>query len=1071
MNIRDTVIDAVLTPKTVRTVSDPALVSHVHEPHETLGWTSYWNMPVYLVSFAFLWVGMLGFLDYALSTSAQHGSMIAVPCAAALILCGAALFVAQTHVRWSGTLALLGFASSASCTLVGLTPFSSGHVHALDGVFVPDSGYWGIVLALLSLAIACGQRGRRGRQCARYLAAMAIGAAILLRLAPAWIQSGSYGAVDTANIAVLLVVMGGASVLALSRRWTPVNPLANKTVAVIAIAGSFVSVLGWYALAAQERSTTLRHAEIVSAGIEHRLQRSVLDQVGPISRMSRRWTQLGEVPSQTFVNEEFSSLLHDFGALYLVAVLDNERRIRWHAGRDAEGLPWLTQRLGTARYQGWLDAAVSSGRSRFSHVDNMTAPGLRSLVAAPIATPPMDGWLIVAVQDVSMLIAGAMSANVNALEFRIDQGERVLYGDRQHRGYGSYINQTMINLSDDVFWRLSSWHAEPWIQPLNGLVPDLVLLAGLLFTLLLIQAQQMLNAIRQHAARLHHGSLHDALTGLPNKKQLKIRLRQACRAARQNVQTVRVVLFDLDGIKLINDSMGRHIGDCVLHAAAHRIMDEVRGTATVARLDGVEFVAVFENASRDDAIGATKAIIASVARPYCVESMELRLTTNAGIAVSNGNEAMPMELVRHADLAMAFAKKEGCNTWYEYTADLSAIASGQLALRNELQKSLENHGFELHYQPLVDGYTGRIVGVEALLRWFHPERGQVPPTEFISEAEKTGQIIPMSFWVLDTAFRDISLLRSRHGADFPVMVNISPLHFQRSDFVSSIRERLLSYAVPAGCLEIEITEGVLLDNAAHTIRKLEELKELGVRISIDDFGTGYSSLNYLKNLPIDKIKIDRSFVNDVISDRHDAAITRAIIALAHLLNLKVVAEGVETESQFWFLKRNFCDEFQGYLFARPMSFSDFSLRLQEGGGIETLPVIHNDKESDRTLLLVDDEENILRALTRLLRRDGYRILTAKTPQEAFALLAAHDVQVIVSDQRMPDMTGTEFFSSVKEMYPRTVRLILSGYTDLKSVTDAINRGAIYKFLTKPWDDELLRGEIAQAFDGSRLRYG
>lgn len=1055
---------------TLRTVHDPEVAGHVRELQQPLGHPTYWRMPVYLVAFTFLWLGLFGFVDYALWNVPEHESMIAVPCCASLVLCGAALSLAQTHARWSCALALLAFISSASCLIAGFTSFASGHAHGLAAVLVLDDGYWAAVLALLSLAISCSRRGHRARQWARYLAMMTVAAAVLLRLAPAWFPSGSYGAVDAANIATLLGIMGGASAFALSRRWTPNNPLVNRTVAIIAIAGTFVAVLGWYALSAQHRATTLQHANIVSAGIEHRIQRSVLDQVGLISRMSRRWSQLGVTPSPTFVQEELGSLLRDFNTLQLVVVLDRERRVRWHKGRDADVLVWLNQRLESDRYQGWLDAVASYGRARFSHVDSLPAQELRALIAAPITNAPLDGWLIVAVQDASTLITGAMGANVNAWEFRVDQGGQVLYGDRQHKGYGTYISQSMIDLGDGVVWKLWSWHAEPWMEPLKGLLPDFVLLAGLLFTFGLIQAQQMLGAIRQHVARLHHGSLHDALTGLPNKKQLKITLRQACRAARQDGQAVRVVLFDLDGIKLINDSMGRHVGDCVLYAAAHRIMDEIRGKATVARLDGIEFVAVFTHASRDEVIETTKAIIASVARPYVVESMELRLRANAGIAVSSGKEAMPMELVRHADLAMAFAKKEGCNTWHKYTEDLSATATDQLVLRNELQKALDNNDFELHYQPLVDGHTGRIVGVEALLRWFHPERGQVPPDEFIAEAEKTGQIIPMSFWVLDTACRDLSLLRSRHAADFPVMVNISPLHFQRSDFVSSIREKLDSYALPAECLEIEITEGVLLDNAAHTIRKLEELKELGVRISIDDFGTGYSSLNYLKNLPIDKIKIDRSFVNDVISDRHDAAITRAIIALAHLLNLKVVAEGVETESQFWFLKRNFCDEFQGYLFAHPMSFHDFSLRLHEGGGTEPLPVIHDHKESDRTLLLLDDEENILRALTRLLRRDGYRILTAKTPQEAFALLAAHDVQVIVSDQRMPDMTGTEFFSSVKEMYPRTVRLILSGYTDLKSVTDAINRGSIYKFLTKPWDDELLRREIAQAFDGSRLRY-
>ncbi|HWL30476.1 MAG TPA: hypothetical protein VNQ97_16390, partial [Burkholderiaceae bacterium] len=338
----------------VRTVSDQELMGQVPELHESLGRPAYWRMPVYLVSFAFLWLGLLGFVDDALSSAPQRGSMIAVRCSATLILCGAALFLAQTRARWSCALALLGFVASTSCLFMGLAPLPPAQITALGDLLVLDSGYWGGVLALLSLAIACCRLGLRGRRCARYLACMVIASAILLRLAPAWFPSGNYGAVDAANIAVLLGIMGGASVLVLSRRWTPVNPLTNKTVAVIAVAGTFVSVLGWYALAAQERATTFSHAEIVSAGIEHRIQRSVLDQVGLVSRMSRRWTQLGEVPSPTFVHEELSSLLDDFGTLDFVAVLDAERRVRWHAARDDDVMSWLHLRLDSAGYQNWL---------------------------------------------------------------------------------------------------------------------------------------------------------------------------------------------------------------------------------------------------------------------------------------------------------------------------------------------------------------------------------------------------------------------------------------------------------------------------------------------------------------------------------------------------------------------------------------------------------------------------------------------------------------------------------------------------------------------------------------------
>ncbi|HEY9279664.1 MAG TPA: EAL domain-containing protein [Eoetvoesiella sp.] len=636
-------------------------------------------------------------------------------------------------------------------------------------------------------------------------------------------------------------------------------------------------------------------------------------------------------------------------------------------------------------------------------------------------------------------------------------------------GHASQVSETAISLHPDAVRTLSSWHVQPWVSTLPALLADIVLFIGLAFTFFLIRTKQLASGVRYRSIQLHYRSLHDPLTSLPNKLQLERVLTEACLVAKADESAVWVVLFDLDGMKLINDSMGHSFGDRILVEVAQRMRGEVGKKGCLARMGGDEFVVVFVRVGREEVLSSTRRIVAAIAKPYYIDNMQLRLTASAGITVSSGDVVQPMELVREADLAMTRAKRDGRNTWYEYTSDLSSFVAERLALRTELQKALDEDSFDLFYQPLVDGYTGRIVGVEALLRWPHPTRGYISPAVFIPLAEETGQIIPLSDWVLNTACRHIKTLRTRNLSDFPVMVNISPLHFQRADFIDSIRKKLQTYSLPSQCLEIEITEGVLLDNAAHIITKLGELKKLGVAISLDDFGTGYSSLNYLKNLPIDKIKIDRSFVREVISDRHDAAITKAIIDMAHHLNLKVVAEGVETESQYWFLKRNFCDEFQGYLFAKPMSFGDLEQRLKEQGCNETLPGSKYKRESDRTLLLLDDEENILKALTRLLRRDGYRILLAKTPSEAFSILATHNVQVVVSDQRMPEMTGTEFFSSVKEIYPGTVRLILSGYTDLRSVTEAINRGSIYKFLTKPWDEEELRGEIAQAFKGSALQ--
>ena len=248
------------------------------------------------------------------------------------------------------------------------------------------------------------------------------------------------------------------------------------------------------------------------------------------------------------------------------------------------------------------------------------------------------------------------------------------------------------------------------------------------------------------------------------------------------------------------------------------------------------------------------------------------------------------------------------------------------------------------------------------------------------------------------------------------------------------------------------------------INTLHAIRKLGVHIAIDDFGTGFSSLSYIKLLPANKIKIDRSFIKDVIENRSDAAITQGVISMAHHLGLEVVAEGVETEAHATYLRKNQCDLLQGFAFSRPIPFDDLLVFLNNQLSDSSMKSGSDDnREQEPTLLLLDDEENILRALTRVLRRDGYRILTTTSVKEAFSLLAENQVQVIVSDQRMPEMSGTDFFSEVKTIHPDTVRIVLSGYTDLKSVTDAINEGAIYKFLTKPWDDRQIREHIQQAF--------
>ncbi|MCC5879331.1 MAG: EAL domain-containing protein, partial [Idiomarina sp.] len=442
-----------------------------------------------------------------------------------------------------------------------------------------------------------------------------------------------------------------------------------------------------------------------------------------------------------------------------------------------------------------------------------------------------------------------------------------------------------------------------------------------------------------------------------------------------------------------------------------------------------------------------------------IDGNEIQLSASLGVTLCDSSIEDPMVLIQQADLAMYQAKQRGRNNYQWYSDEFNSSVAQFISIRNQLQKAIEQKQFVLHYQPKFDLANGRCTGIEALARWDHPTLGNVPPSEFIPVAEKTGLIVPFSEWVIRQASHDFKIML-QVDAELPnIAVNISPLHFLRKNFVDSITGLLDELEMQPYHLDIEITESVLLEDPDATVIKMQALKALGVNLSLDDFGAGFSSLNYLKRLPIDKLKIDRSFIADLAHNKSDAAITQGIVSMAHHLNMGVIAEGIETKAQYTFLRRALCDEMQGYYRARPMPLNEICnfLELYDG----SLPVDEPDSESP-TILLVDDEPNVLSSLKRLFRRDGYKVLTAETADEAFELLAQFNVHVIISDQRMRHMNGTELLNHVKSMYPHIVRIVLSGFMDLASVTSAINEGQIYKFLTKPWDDKELREVVREA---------
>lgn len=566
---------------------------------------------------------------------------------------------------------------------------------------------------------------------------------------------------------------------------------------------------------------------------------------------------------------------------------------------------------------------------------------------------------------------------------------------------------------------------------------------------------------KNYESRLEYQATHDALTGLANRNLLTDRIEQSIAHAHRSGKSVAVIMLDLDRFKLINDTLGHATGDTLLQEIAKRLSNCVRSGDTVARLGGDEFMIAIPDVVSEDGVGTlSRNILNVVAKPMSVAGNEMVITASLGVAIYPRDGELVPTLFKNADIAMYRAKELGRNSFQFYAPEMNSRMLGRLELENGLRRALENGELALYYQPKVDLRHGNMVGAEALIRWNHPVAGIVSPGDFIPLAEETGLIVPIGEWVIETACKQIKTWQDQGLPDITVAVNLSARQFQQENLIQVVEQGLKMSGIQARHLELEVTESSVMVNPEKTIAILHDLKRIGVKIALDDFGTGYSSLNYLKRFPIDSLKIDQSFVRDIISDPDDAAIAKLVISLAHSLKQTVIAEGVENEAQLRFLQRNQCDEMQGYFFSRPLPAEEFASLLFKDKRLELAVEV---QEVTRTILIVDDEAHIISSIKRLLRPEGYHILTATSAAEGLKLLALHTVQVIISDQRMPQMNGTDFLNLVWQMYPDTIRILLTGYTDLKSVTEAVNKGAILKFLTKPWDDEQLKEHVREAF--------
>jgi diguanylate cyclase (GGDEF)-like protein/PAS domain S-box-containing protein len=439
------------------------------------------------------------------------------------------------------------------------------------------------------------------------------------------------------------------------------------------------------------------------------------------------------------------------------------------------------------------------------------------------------------------------------------------------------------------------------------------------------------SAARAMSDHMAHSAKHDVVTNLPNRVLLNDRIAQAIALARRNNKSVAVIFLDLDHFKNINDSLGHATGDHLLQSVSRRLLASVRKSDTVSRQGGDEFVILLsETTHPEDAAKSAIKILHSLSGPHSIEGQDLHINGSIGISVYPGDGEDAATLIKSADTAMYHAKEHGRNNFQFFEAQMNLKAVERQSLESSLRLALERGEFLLHYQPKVNLGTGEITGVEALIRWLQPDRGLVPPSQFIPVAEDSGLILPIGRWVLREACRQACEWQDA-GLPFKrISVNVSATEFRHKGFVDGVRTILSDTGFDARCLDLELTEGGLMNDAESTASVLKELKAMGVHLAVDDFGTGYSSLSYLQQFPIDVLKIDQSFVRQISEDPNDSPIVTAIIDMGRNLKQRVIAEGIETQEQLAFLQARHCAEGQGYLFSRPLAAAQFAALLHAG---------------------------------------------------------------------------------------------------------------------------------------------
>ena len=960
------------------------------------------------------------------------------------------LLVASVAICWIGLFGLLGLERMSH---------ESGRY-----LFVSPAIAWGMLASGLALIAAQVDRWDNAKF-ARAWAALAI-LIVLVVMALDGLADRLVGNwVSVELIAVFLAMTASLCAFIPPRCVGAMFRWPDRASVALTVLGTLFSVGGAYWLVEHESSVTDREVRGRAVEVAQTLQDSLARSSAGFQRMAQRWSSIEHSPSRSFIDMEFVTYLRDMPEAVHIAALDDRLTVmhsRQGSAARSEDLEYLMSQ------QKVVD--LMNGVRETEMVDLLAPkfspdPMRVAFAVAGWRSPDAVGGVVLVTFDIKRLVKQAFSLSQPPCCIEIRTDDIAVY-----RSTGQTFDGAM-HLSTASFEHTDGDRFEVfyWLEASDPMVKFdrfaiLFMLLGLAFTFFVSNSQRLAHIANARAREVQHRSFHDPVTELPNRQMLEQFLPLLWQRHRRWGQPVSMLLVAVEGLRLVNDSIGHQVGDALLLKIAQRLRCSVPEHSLLARVDGGEFALGVIGLDDEQLAALAKDLIDVVCAPVKVEPHLLRVSSVLGITTSKAEVVDASRLLREADLAMLQARRTGQNTWFQYTEQLGSQVSEHMSLQTDLQNAVSRGQLSLHYQPFVDGRTGAIVGFEALMRWHHPEFGQVSPTRFIPMAEESGQIVALTNWALDVAAKDALRLNADAPHPVSVAVNISPVFFQRVDFVQCIRGALSDSGLDPSLLEVEITESLLLEEQVTAVAKLNELSELGVSVSLDDFGTGYSSLNYLKRLPIRKVKLDRSFVSDVVADAADAAIARAVVALASLLKLKVVVEGVETPTQFAFLKRIHCDQFQGYLFARPMTFEKALQLLASSKGYVPLPEsVAGPGPIDRAVMLVGPASEVVQQVEQIFERSRCRVFRAHGVDEATEMLAMHTVQAVVSVALLSDGYGTDLFSRIRHLYPRVQRILVADLAQRQSFVDDFNEGTIDRMIPSPvdteWVLEMIRREL------------